>query len=175
MMSQPQDPTKQSIIAIIAGGLNLLLGLLVLVMIIMRFVSIMGAKEKMVTLDWIVLIGGFVIVAFKIMVAVTCVIYYFGTAPADLSTFKIMGMIAIVLNLLFVIFYVVALVIMGSLDPSGLTFNLLLIATILTVLELLTTIGYYLTLKEERTAPYYIYGTPSREQIPYMPVLQLAP
>jgi len=170
-------------IAGILAIVNLLIELFVGFLLVSRLMAVMN-PGKMVGLDWVIVIGGFLFLLLKIGLAIYCALGSFAIITiTDKTMVKYGGIAVLVLNLILLIIYILALVMVGLKDPTSLALYVFLGLIILTLLEIITTAVFVYFLDAftgVQPTPYSypnMYATPNRAPMPisYTPVLQYAP
>lgn len=158
--------TQDKLIGGIMAVVNAVLGLFVGYVLVARLISLIE-NNKMVTLDYVIIIGGLILVVVKVAVAIISALIALASITIGISDdiLKGLGTAAVIINMVFFILYVVLMFLLGTKDPTFTVYMLFMIASLVLFGELLSSGAYV----------YFIYMKTSTSQIaqfPYTPVMQ---
>ena len=162
--------STQKLIAGISAVFNMVLGMFVGYIIISRHVAIIQEKE-LATIDWFILFGGLGLVLIKFGIAIWYALMAFTeiVIPINRSILKCGAIFAVVVNLSFFAVYLTVMIVLGPIDPSGLTWNYFLVASIVLFLEFLTALMYLCCMDYTVEPMMMAYGP---QPLGYSPVIQ---
>ena len=168
-LERPQDIKKS--LAELCAWLNVACEGVSFVGLLVRLLLLLfGYVSEVSTLDWVVVGVGLFLIAIKLGMVIYVIVALENKYVIPDAVVLYSGLVILGFNLLFCGFYVLAIFLLGKLDPSGFLNTLFMTLAIIMGIEVLS-VGLILLLA---------YPWPKQQQRPsglgeYLPVLQLVP
>ena len=168
-----EDPPVSNMGGIIIAAFNTLLEIVSLIMIVVRAVMLFSGMIPIVPMDYIFLGIGFLATATKLLVTIAMLIWAIGITVTPLTgkVLKYLMSANLGINLFAVIFYVVAIVMIGLQDQT-LTLWVLLFLGGSFFVELALTVAWWMFVDPKSTSIAYIQ---EETDMKYLPVFQMQP
>ena len=160
--------TSVQLLPAIAASLSAAINIFIMVILDGRMIELSHDFSKFTIVDLFVAYIGFFLSAAKMVLAIICaVLALSGKTALKFSILKLAGYITTGLNACVFIFGMVILLTVGLKDPNNLTFNLLLLTSIIVFLDTLASALYAITMKDPTPNP--LMSVPYGYMPVYMP------
>lgn len=174
-LSQEKDEFEHNaLIAGIGGIVNALLSIYLIYFLLGR---ILDMSKVMGFAGWAFFGFGVLLITVKCGVAIVTALTALLNMqfPIHFANLQLAGWICAGIDLIFVIAYTILFFTLGMKDPSGLTYNLFLFGSIITLLETISAVVYVIFCPHPISYFNPNTGMPMKDPYLYMPVIQLGP